>query len=303
MHPIQPPSPGPDRRRRAAWTVTAATVAVLLAVAVVVGLVSAQSSRPATGRTLTVATWNMCGVKKWHCTGTGTPAAKQRSVRQLADDAGARVIFLQEACSADVASVRRQLGTDWRSAFHPYRWRGATGRLTPVHCAEARQGAAGIAILSASRLTSVRTVASKQPVVGLQRGILCASVGAARLTVCNAHLSTAGADVAHPGWEYRDDQLRELTGAASGTRVVYGGDFNLEPPARNRATAWIWPSSPFSAQRECDQSSPDARSGQVTHVSGHKIDYLFTGLPRVRCTVRDTGNSDHYALLLRLRTG
>ncbi|WP_185832128.1 hypothetical protein [Streptomyces sp. WAC 04229] len=55
--------------------------------------------------------------------------------------------------------------------------------------------------------------------------------------------------------------------------------------------------------RERDQEFAADRSGRPTHESGHKLDCLFTGLPRSGCTVRDTGVSDHRALLVRVDTG
>lgn len=302
LPPSPRPRPGRLRRRVSA---TVGLFAALLAGAVVLTVVqTAEPTRSHAGsRTLAVATWNMCGVERWHCDGTGDRRAKRAEAVRLATDQGARVVFLQEACASDVSAVRTNLGRSWHSVFRPYTWRSKAGRTNTVRCGSGGRDTAGFAVLSAYPLSHVRTVASRQPTAGLRRGIVCASIAAHRLTVCNAHLSRPGDDLAHPQWELRDDQLKALTAAARGRRVVYGGDLNVDPPSGRNPVAWVWPSAPYRTQRECDQRSPSDRSGRATHVSGHKLDYLFTGLPRAGCTVRDTGDSDHFAVLLRVRTG
>jgi hypothetical protein len=281
-------------------------VAALALLALASAVYLARSLRPdrsvAATKEVTVATWNMCGVRQWGCAGTGSRGAKRHQLQLLATRSGARVILVQEACAADLDKTREALGASWDSAFTPYKWRGADGRTSVVRCAARGQGAAGIGILSASALSRVAPVASRQPTVGLRRGILCATVAAYDIKVCDAHLSPRGSDLAHPGWELRDDQLRALVAAAAGRRTVYGGDLNLEPPGAGNPFSWVWPDAPYTAQRECDQSSARSRSARDTHSSGHKLDYLFTGLPRSRCDVRDTGVSDHRALVIRVRT-
>ncbi|MGW5009620.1 endonuclease/exonuclease/phosphatase family protein [Streptomyces parvulus] len=300
--PDHPLLAGP-RRRRTLFAVTSvlALSALLVTLVPVLTARGTAPSRTADGL-LTVATWNMCGVRRWNCAETGGAAAKRRAVRRLADD-GADVVLLQEACAADAESVRDALGGTWRLAFRPYTSREASGRARAVECDGRGRGAAGLALLSAHPLSAVRSVPSRQPVTGLGRGILCATVGVVDVRVCNAHLSLPGSDLAHPGWEYRDDQLRALDGTVRGRRTVFGGDFNLRPPGARNASGWVWPDSAYRVFRECDQDSAADRSGRPTHESGHKLDYLFTGLPRKGCAVRDTGVSDHRALLLRVATG
>ncbi|SED92051.1 Metal-dependent hydrolase, endonuclease/exonuclease/phosphatase family [Streptomyces sp. 2231.1] len=285
------------------WRGPVAVAAALLGL--VTAVASAQLSGPARSaaprRTLTVATWNMCGVEQWNCRSTGSPTAKRNALEAMASRSGARVFFLQEVCAGDLDRVRADLGASWHTEFRPYTWRGVTGRTTTVRCAGAGQGAAGVALLSAYRLSAVEPVESRQPAVGLRRGILCATVADQGVRVCTAHLSRPGDDRAHPDWELRDDQLKALAAAVPG-RTVYGGDLNADPPGPRDPDSWIWPAGPYRAQRECDQASASSRSGRPTHVSGHKIDYLFSDLPRLDCSVRGTGASDHYALLLRIRT-
>ncbi|MGW5198471.1 endonuclease/exonuclease/phosphatase family protein [Streptomyces spiralis] len=253
--------------------------------------------------TLTVATWNMCGVRQWHCADTGSRGLKKFELNRLATRDGVRLFLLQETCAGDLEAVRTALPGTWQTVFRAYTWRDAAGRTSTVHCAGAGQGAAGIALLSAYRLSHTAPVASQQPSVGLQRGILCATVSAHRLRVCTAHLGRPGDDRAHPDWEFRDDQLKALLAAVPQRRTVYGGDFNLDPPGAHNPFSKVWPAAPYRTYQECDQPAVSSHSRRATHVSGHKIDYLFTGLPRIDCSVSHTGASDHYALLLRVQTG
>jgi endonuclease/exonuclease/phosphatase family metal-dependent hydrolase len=296
--------PASGRRGHRGFRIVVAVLALLgFAAAVTLTQSVAPTRSFASAGKVTVATWNMCGVQQWGCAGSGSREEKNRRLLRLATKGGARVILLQETCAADLESARKALGPSWRTAFKVYEWRNAAGRKSTVRCAANGQGAAGFAILSASALSDVTAVAARQPEVGLQRGILCAWVASPRITVCNAHLSLPGSDLAHPGWEYRDDQLRALVAAVPKKRTVYGGDLNLDRPGARNPAGWVWPPAPYRDHRECEQTSGSSRSGRATHKSGHKLDYLFTGLPRVSCTVRDTGVSDHRALLIRVRTG
>ncbi|AQS66981.1 endonuclease/exonuclease/phosphatase family protein [Streptomyces pactum] len=293
--------PGPRRRRGLIAPASVLALSAVLA-AVLVRTAPGTARSLSADRTLTVATWNMCGVRQWGCADTGSASAKRLAVERLVD-AGAGVVLLQEACATHAESVREALGGSWRLSFRPYTWRDGAGRTGTVRCEGRGQGTAGLAVLSAHPLSSVRSVPSRRPEVGLRRGILCATVAAVDVRVCNAHLSLPGSDRAHPGREYRDDQLTTLITAAPGPRTVFGGDFNLNPPGARNPSGWVWPPAAYGAFRECDQTSGGDRSGRATHVSGHKLDYLFTGLPRSSCTVRDTGVSDHRALLMRVDTG
>jgi endonuclease/exonuclease/phosphatase family metal-dependent hydrolase len=304
-HVLMHPATSPSGHMGIPWRRLAVAAAALLGLATVVTAI--QSYGPnrsyASSRTLTVATWNMCGVRQWGCAATGSWAEKRTQLSRLATQAGARVVFLQETCDAELESVRRELGGSWHMAFHAYSERDRAGRTTPIRCATPGAGTAGFAILAAYRLSAVTTVAAQQPTVGVRRGILCATVAAHDLRVCTAHLSPRHSDVVHPEWEFRDDQLKALARAGAARRTVYGGDLNVNPPGSRNPFSWVWPAGPYTTHRECDQASGSSRAGRATHVSGHKFDYLFTGLPRAGCTVRDTGRSDHFALLLKVRTG
>ncbi|MFB7307416.1 endonuclease/exonuclease/phosphatase family protein [Streptomyces sp. NPDC056192] len=291
-------------RSRAPWLTLVATALVAL-------VVVALSDRPGATRAplsdavpaeLRIATWNMCGVRQWNCEDTGSSRRKIQALRRLATVDGARVIMLQEVCAGDLDSARKELGHGWRSTFQAYAYRDARGRQTEVRCAERRQGRAGFAILASSPLSRVAVVPTRQPAVGLRRGILCATVASRGVQVCNAHLTLPGSDRAHPDWEYRDDQLSSLVGAAD-AHTVFGGDLNSAPPSAGSQDSWIWPYDMYRSYRECDQGSASSRSGRATHLTGHKVDYLFTALPQTHCSVRATAASDHLALVMGVRAG
>ncbi|MFV0133071.1 endonuclease/exonuclease/phosphatase family protein [Streptomyces sp. HMX87] len=292
---------GRGRRRVLLTAVSAVALSALLVSLPPVRHAQGTARSFAEAPALTVATWNMCGVERWGCAGTGGEAAKGRAVRRLAG-AGAHVLLLQEACADSVESARKALGSSWRLSFRPYAWRDADGRSRTVRCDGPGRGAAGLAILSSHPLSAVRVVPSPQPVEGLRRGILCATVAAHGVRVCNAHLSMPDSDRARPGREYRDDQLSALLAAVPERRTVFGGDFNLRPPTAGGTGGRLWPAAPYRIHRECDQASRTDRSGRPTHESGHKLDYLFTGLRTTDCAVHDTGVSDHRALLIRVDT-
>ncbi|MGW5275161.1 endonuclease/exonuclease/phosphatase family protein [Streptomyces sp. NPDC004044] len=291
-------------RSRAPWLTLVAAALVALVVVALSGRPGATHATPsdAVPGELRIATWNMCGVRQWNCKDTGSSRQKVQALKRLAAVDGARVIMLQEVCAGDLASARKELGQGWRSTFRAYAYRDARGRQTEVRCAERRQGQAGFAILASSPLSRVSVVPSRQPDTGLRRGILCATLASRGVQVCNAHLTLPGGDRAHPDWEYRDDQLSSLVGAAD-ARTVFGGDLNSAPPSAGSQDSWIWPYDMYRNYQECDQDSASSRSGRATHLTGHKVDYLFTALPRTHCSVRATEASDHLALVMGVRAG
>lgn len=251
--------------------------------------------------TVSVATWNMCGVEQWDCEDKGSPSDKFQQLRALAEGRGVRVMLLQEVCSQDLLSSAVRLGPEWHSVFEPYVTVDARGSSERVDCTGEGRGMAGFGLLAASPVTDVQVIEAAQPKVGLHRGIVCAQVPVQGLRVCNAHIALRESDVEHPDWDFRDDQLGALvTAAAADPRTVFGGDFNAPPPVGERNTAaWIWPAEAYTTYRECDQEG-DARTGRRTHTDGTKIDYLFTALPRTGCTVVDTKASDHRPLVMRV---
>lgn len=250
---------------------------------------------------VTVATWNMCGVRQWSCEKTGGPKEKLRQLSELIGDSGVQVLLLQEVCSEDLQSFARALGPQWHTAFEPYAEVDSAGGRKAVGCTGQGRGEAGYGLLAGSPLSDVEAIPTEQPTVGLHRGILCARVPAQRLRVCNAHLSLRESDDEHPDWDFRDDQLSSLVAAAStDAATVFGGDFNSPPPVGDRNTsAWIWPSEAYTTYRECDQKG-SSKKGRATLKDGTKIDYLFTRLPRTACEVVDTKASDHRPLVMRV---
>ncbi|MEU6312657.1 endonuclease/exonuclease/phosphatase family protein [Streptomyces sp. NPDC047014] len=251
---------------------------------------------------VSVATWNMCGVRQWSCEETGSPKEKFQQLRELMGDFGVRVLLLQEVCSEDLKSSALRLGPEWHSLFEPYENVDAEGRRSGVDCTGQGSGSAGYGLLAASPLTDAEVIPTQQPTVGLHRGILCARVPAQGLRVCNAHLSLRESDDAHPEWDFRDDQLSALVAAAAADeRTVFGGDFNSPPPTGDRnKSAWIWPPEAYTTYRECDQKG-GSRGGRATHQDGTKLDYLFTALARTGCEVAETEASDHHVLVMTVR--
>ncbi|MFE9480487.1 endonuclease/exonuclease/phosphatase family protein [Streptomyces spororaveus] len=284
---------------------TATTLSLLTAVA----CTSAQTPASVTGGGLgpakadevSVATWNMCGVRQWGCEKTGGPKEKLKQLRDLTGGSGVQVLLLQEVCSEDLVSFAHGLGPQWQSAFEPYAEVDAAGRRTSVDCTGQGKGQAGYGLLAGSPLTDVEAIPTEQPTVGLHRGILCARVPAQRVRACNAHLSLRESDDEHPDWDFRDDQLSSLVAAAStDAATVFGGDFNSPPPVGDHnSSAWIWPSDAYTTYRECDQKG-SSKKGRATLKDGTKIDYLFTQLPRTACDVVDTKASDHRPLVMRV---
>ncbi|MEU9147667.1 endonuclease/exonuclease/phosphatase family protein [Streptomyces sp. NPDC048349] len=250
--------------------------------------------------TLSVATWNMCGVEQWGCEDKGSADDKFQQLRALAESRGVRVMLLQEVCSEDLLSAARRLGRDWHSEFDPYVSVDEAGRSVPVGCTGGGRGQAGSGLLAASPLTEVKAVPTRQPTAGVHRRFLCALVPAQGVRVCNGHVALRGSDTVRPDWDFRDEQLRSLFEAASqDDRTIVGGDFNSPPPVGGSTTSWLWPAAAYTAYRECDQKGA-SRAGRRTHEDGAKIDYLFTALERTGCQVVDTKASDHRALVMRV---
>ncbi|MET9771314.1 endonuclease/exonuclease/phosphatase family protein [Streptomyces sp. NPDC006415] len=265
------------------------------------------SGRPATPGvthapgTLSVATWNVCGVRQWNCEDTGSAEEKRARIEALVRESGARVVLLQEMCSADLDSVRASLGGEWHSLFRPYT-AVREGRRSTVRCTGDGRGTAGYGMLSGLPLTGVTDVPLPQPAIGLRRNILCATAAEEDVRICTTHLNPqqGGARAVDAG--LRERQLRALAGAAAGPRTVFGGDLNTAPSGSADATAWSRVEGVFGAYQECDRPGPSGGS-RNTHRSGYKIDYLFTGLERRECSVLRSPASDHWALVLRFTTG
>ncbi|MCT6777803.1 MULTISPECIES: endonuclease/exonuclease/phosphatase family protein [Streptomyces] len=249
---------------------------------------------------LSVATWNLCGVRRWNCEDTGSAEQKRTRIESLVRESGARVVLLQETCSEDLATVRTSLGDEWRSLFRPYTAdREGDGTVT-TRCTGDGRGTAGYGMLSAVPLSEVADVPLPQPATGMRRSVLCAVARSEDVRICTVHLNPQRSGAGSVPVELRAEQLRALVGAA-GRRTVFGGDLNTGPPGPAGAGAWARVDGPYGVYRECDQSATGGPG--ETHRGGYKIDYLFTDLPRQECSVLRSPASDHWALLMRVTTG
>ncbi|WP_101927990.1 endonuclease/exonuclease/phosphatase family protein [Streptomyces sp. NBRC 110465] len=250
--------------------------------------------------TLSVATWNACGVRGWNCEGTGSAEDKRARIEALVRESGAGVVLLQEMCSGDLASVRTSLGGEWHSLFRPYTASGKDHGTATTRCEGDGRGTAGYGMLSAAPLGEVTDVSLPQPAAGMRRSILCAVEQSRSVRICTTHLNPRRNGGGSVPVELRADQLRALVGAA-GRRTVFGGDLNTAPPKPGEGGPWARVDGPYSVYRECDQSA--AGGPGETHRGGYKIDYLFTDLSRQECSVLRSPASDHWALLMRVATG
>ncbi|MFE9697292.1 endonuclease/exonuclease/phosphatase family protein [Streptomyces sp. NPDC006270] len=291
------------------WVAGAGLLAALAGLALGFRLFGGTQSAPdAAGRphadtpgTLSVATWNVCGVRQWNCENTGSAEEKRARIEALVRESGARVILLQEMCSEDLATVETSLGGEWHSLFRPYTAVQKERGTATARCTGDGRGTAGYGILSAVPLDRVTDVSLPQPDAGMRRSVLCATVPEEDVRICTAHLNPQRDGVGSVTSELRAEQLRALVGAA-GPRTVFGGDLNTGPPEQAGSRVWARVDGPYGVYRECDQSTSSGEARE-THRSGYKIDYLFSDLPREECSVVRSPASDHWALLMRVTTG
>ncbi|MFD3946956.1 endonuclease/exonuclease/phosphatase family protein [Streptomyces sp. NPDC058579] len=263
---------------------------------------------PPPGTNLQVMSWNMCGVERWGCTGTGTGDEKADVVKQYVQSNYVQAALLQEVCASGLDALMAKLGPGWSKSFAPYHW-SQKGVKTPSPCATGAgsdpNDLVGTAIVVKAGLADAQQYPTTQPWTGLNRPFHCATATYFGVRLCTVHVSTKDTNPEHPDWDYRDDQLAEIKQVVSGfPKVVFGGDFNASPPdwpAGNK-DAWIWPAGLYSqgpgtpGYQECDQQGT-ARTGRATSNGGWKIDYLFSSEARRWCVVADTERSDHHVLV------
>ncbi|MFC7218386.1 endonuclease/exonuclease/phosphatase family protein [Streptomyces polyrhachis] len=250
--------------------------------------------------TLTVLTWNMCGVERWNgCAGTGSAAEKAAELVRTVRTQRADAVLLQEACERTAGRLREERNgesTRWQVAFEPYR----TPTGAAVRCTRG-SGRAGIALAVRGRLEDVRYVAAPQPHDDIRRGVLCAARAGDGVELCTAHLTPHFA--ATPGPDPRPAQLAALAAAADASpAAVFGGDLNTLPPKAEGGVmpSGVWPSTLYDRYRECGQHGRRGGPATPTHAGGFKIDYLFTDLRRQGCRTLGTAFSDHAMLLMRV---
>ncbi|MEU6946828.1 endonuclease/exonuclease/phosphatase family protein [Streptomyces sp. NPDC046316] len=265
------------------------------------------AATPPPGTNLQVMSWNMCGVERWGCTGTGTAAEKADVVRQYVQSHYVQAVLLQEVCASGLDDLMTKLGAGWSKSFAPYHW-SQKGVRTASPCATGAgsdpNDLVGTAIVVKAGLADAQQYPTTQPWTGLNPPFQCATATYFGVRLCNVHVSTKNANPEHPDWDYRDDQLAEIQRVVSGfPKVAFAGDFNASPPDRaGNPDAWIWPAGLYSqgpgtpGYQECDQQGA-VRNGRDTHDGGWKLDYLFSSEARRWCLVADTPRSDHHVLI------
>ncbi|MEU7113644.1 endonuclease/exonuclease/phosphatase family protein [Streptomyces sp. NPDC046182] len=265
------------------------------------------AATPPPGTNLQVMSWNMCGVERWGCTGTGTAAEKADVVKQYVQSHYVQAVLLQEVCTSGLDDLMTKLGAGWSKSFAPYHW-SQKGVRTASPCATGAgsdpNDLVGTAIVVKAGLADAQQYPTTQPWTGLNPPFQCATATYFGVRLCNVHVSTKNANPEHPDWDYRDDQLAEIQRVVSGfPKVAFAGDFNASPPDRaGNPDAWIWPAGLYSqgpgtpGYQECDQQGA-VRDGRDTHDGGWKLDYLFSSEARRWCLVADTPRSDHHVLI------
>ncbi|WP_258054692.1 endonuclease/exonuclease/phosphatase family protein [Streptomyces sp. Ru71] len=265
-----------------------------------------------------VMTWNLCGDANNGCANyLSTPDHMAGQVIGQLDDAGPGytpdALFLEESCEKFAPSIETALenrtGTGWDVRFAPIYYNvttaGGAAVLAQKECADATgygdRGAYGVSVAVPDENTWYRAHILKSPAGAEQRAALCAAVTSKAVMYCGAHFSTGGTGWDDPDWSYHGYQRDELTGdearaRTAGYRVVFGGDLNVNPPARGWDGSQVL-TPVYDDYRECAQlqDAGSARDGQNT-TGNSKIDYIF-GAGHTACAVSaGTWGSDHHAL-------
>ncbi|MGW6566497.1 endonuclease/exonuclease/phosphatase family protein [Streptomyces sp. NPDC054975] len=264
---------------------------------------AASMATPPPGTNLQVMNWNMCGVKRWGCEGTGTAAQKNGLVKQYVQSHYVQAVLLQEICASGLDQLMADLGPGWSKNFVPYAWSQNGVRTASVCSTEAGadpKDLAGTAIVIKAGLADAKEYPRTQPVTGLNPPLQCATATYFGVRLCNAHVVTKP-NPYDAALDLRDEQLAELKQVVSqNPKVVFGGDFNTQPPdtpGLTRTEIDKWPTDLYSkgegtpGYQECDQQG-SARTGRVTTDGGWKLDYLFSSEARRWCLVADAKQSD-----------
>ncbi|MEU6664463.1 endonuclease/exonuclease/phosphatase family protein [Streptomyces sp. NPDC046727] len=264
-----------------------------------------------------VMAWNLCGDQNTDCANHhSTPGHIADQVIGQLNDVGSAytpdALFFEETCEQFAKPVETALeqrtGTGWDVRFAPIYYTVATNGgsvLAQKECADAtgygNRGAYGISVAVPEENTWYRAHILRSPAGAEQRAALCAAIVSKAVMYCGAHFSTGGKDWEDTDWSAHGFQRDELMGDEarakdSGYRVVFGGDLNVNPPARGwDGHAVLDPA--YDAYRECAQlqDAGSARDGRNT-TGNSKIDYIF-GAGHTACAVSaGTWGSDHHAL-------
>lgn len=206
--------------------------------------------------------------------GTEYPKVVDEAIDRIRDN-DVNAVTLNEACSGDVERIAAETG--YHSRFATVIYRGAP---LPCKTPEGR-GVFGNAVLNKEAI-KVSHDAPFEVFNGVeQRRWLCATT-ARRVTVCTAHLSTAGADAGAAN----QAQCTELTGilseyAARGT-TLFAGDVN-------RRTSCA-PSGQWTLTDAAAQQAPG-----IQHVYG------TAELTRPRLEIEPATYTDHDVMVVRAR--
>jgi hypothetical protein len=273
-------------------------------------------------------TWNLCGDRNDTCGNDhSTPDHMADEVIGQLNDVGSTytpdALSFEESCEKFAKPIETALenrtGTGWDVRFAPIYYNvttdGGAAVLAQKECADAtgygNRGAYGVSVAVPDENTwyqahilnspDTATDVSGNPYVVEQRADLCAAITSKAVMYCGAHFSTGGTNYDDPTWTYHGYQRDELTtdeqkATETGYRVVFGGDLNVNPPARGRDGSQVL-DPVYNTYRECAQlqDTTSARDGQNT-ANNSKIDYIF-GAGHTSCAVStNSGGSDHYAL-------
>jgi endonuclease/exonuclease/phosphatase family metal-dependent hydrolase len=231
----------------------------------------------------------MCGsVKEGECNGGRTGPAARAVTRSILDFKPSAV-SLNEACRAQVRSVKRRLRRRGRRVS--FRW---VQTHFDNNCPGDRFGNA---VLTVHRITARKSWALKHDPGEEVRRLLCVTtrVASRRTRVCSVHIETAS-DRAEQRAQIREVTRRVTRHGRRGAPVVLMGDFNVEPPDPLLDRL-------YRRFREVDQGRPPCRCGEST-AGSRKIDYIFVNRRRWKRVWGDATHSpysDHDPLRGRAR--
>ena len=305
--------------RRRLWRgirAVALGLALLAAMSMPASVDSTQThtTAAAQARTIKIMTWNVCGGNNTRCRFYQHPDELVGTVRRQMLDNGAPTdaAILQEFCASFARPLELELeaysGRGWDVRFVPVKVkRGDDVTKAPDFRCDRGRGSYGIALAVPDENTWWDARYLPSPEGEEWRVSLCATVESWRLKLCNAHLSYGGDD---PSGSFRARQLPAylaFVGSPSAQyRVVFGGDLNLPPAAKQIAPAY----GSFVECAQSSQSSPRTGTGTSYATNPHdnaksvKIDYLFTN-PQLThtCSVPQVAveASDHRPMWMTVR--
>ncbi|GAA2704432.1 endonuclease/exonuclease/phosphatase family protein [Micromonospora olivasterospora] len=260
---------------------------------------------------LTVLTWNVCANGKLRCLAGHQHPQLAAAIGAAARTASADVLLLQEMCAGLLPALGSSLGAGWQVYFRQASTaavRNGTLVTRPATCGAGgdRYGQA-VAVRTlpapgAGRAPAVHAswlveLPSPRPVGSRwmeRRLAVCVRLGAPRLQVCGAHLSTPQQD---PDGRVRAAQAARLAaearrGRERGYRTIVGGDLNTTPATTVSGSRRPILAPLYDQGVDCDLGRMRPTFGTV------KIDYLFSGpgVTPLDCTVSQTALSDHRIL-------